>query len=470
MKLASLLCLLITSTVLAANRGRIENLCTPSESDIKENRIVISPDSNLVAWWGGNGETIQVLDELFFSKDAQAAMFINDHQGPVFKTLAKAVFSADSRHVAYFASDDTDGALLVVDGKKIKDGIGGYTRYPVFSPSGREIAYAGSFEAKKYRVVHNGQKSEPYDDIGEIVFSDDDAHLAFGAKRGDKWFVVRDGVESKNLFDGLGADSLRFSHDGKHLVYTGTHDNKWNLVIDEKPSPDLFSIGTGGVHISSDSKVISFVVIKAKNQETCIVNGKPGREYNTIEPILFSREGHHCAYLAGDKDGWRVVHDFVEDKAYDDANDPLFSRDGKHLVYRALKGEDGFVVIDGVPQSPYRKIRNLAISDDADHVGFSMERDRKTFIVIDGQESGPFDSVEELELSPEGAHWAAWVKQGSEYQMFVDGQQAGSFDSLLKDASIVFDGEQSVHGLAVRDKSIDRVQVDFVESRPWVRQ
>ena len=49
MKLASLVCLLIASTVLGANRVRIENLCTPSESDIKDNLIVISPDSMRVA-------------------------------------------------------------------------------------------------------------------------------------------------------------------------------------------------------------------------------------------------------------------------------------------------------------------------------------------------------------------------------------------------------------------------------------
>src|SRR2546423_1957852 len=101
MKLASLICLVITSTVLGANRVRIENVCTPSESDIKDNQIVISPDNTRVAWWGGNGETIRVFENLFFSKDAQAAMFINDQQGPVFKTLSKAVFSADSRHFAY---------------------------------------------------------------------------------------------------------------------------------------------------------------------------------------------------------------------------------------------------------------------------------------------------------------------------------------------------------------------------------
>src|SRR5256885_12976183 len=112
MKRVSLLCLLLTSTVFAANRVRIENLCTPSESDIKDNQIVISPDNMRVAWWGGNGETIQVFDEFFFSKDAQAAMFINGQQGPVFKTLGKAVFSADSRHFAYFASNDKDGLLL----------------------------------------------------------------------------------------------------------------------------------------------------------------------------------------------------------------------------------------------------------------------------------------------------------------------------------------------------------------------
>src|SRR5438552_1584863 len=69
-------CLLVASTVHGANRMRIENLCTPSESDIKDNQIVISPDNTRVAWWGGSGETIRVFENLFFSKDAQAAMFI----------------------------------------------------------------------------------------------------------------------------------------------------------------------------------------------------------------------------------------------------------------------------------------------------------------------------------------------------------------------------------------------------------
>src|SRR5439155_12923500 len=108
------------------------------------------------------------------------------------------------------------------------------------------------------------------------------------AKRGGKLRVVRDGVESKNLFDGMGDDCMRFSPDGKHFVYAGRIDTKWSFVIDDKPSPGFFKIGEGGVHISPDSKSLAFVVIKAEKQATCVVDGKPGKEYARIDPIVYS--------------------------------------------------------------------------------------------------------------------------------------------------------------------------------------
>lgn len=66
------------------------------------------------------------------------------------------------------------------------------------SPDNRRIAYATKDGGKI--VVLNGKKGTKYINLGkDLIFSPDGKHLAYGAYDGNKWFVVVDGLEGKNM-------------------------------------------------------------------------------------------------------------------------------------------------------------------------------------------------------------------------------------------------------------------------------
>jgi len=292
----------LTSSAIAVPRVNIVRLGTPSKENLK--RCVVSPDSAHVAWWSSKDETIIISSDSLVG--SHSAIVLDGRRGKESNFLGTPVFSPDSNRLAYFAGGKDNTLTLVVDGKEWPEAIQGFTRAAVFSPDSKHIAFAGhdQIDQKPFRLFRDDEaKSDPYADIGYICFSPDSKHIAFGAKRGEKWFVVRDGVESKLMFDALGDDTLRFSPDNKHFVYAGRRDKSWNVVIDEKPSPNFYKIGTRGVHISADGKSISFVIFKDDTHRTCIVDGKPGKEYDTIDEIIYSPEGHHWCYRAADANG-----------------------------------------------------------------------------------------------------------------------------------------------------------------------
>jgi hypothetical protein len=70
------------------------------------------------------------------------------------------------------------------------------------------VAYQAKVSEKRYNAgekwaaVADGQEQQPYDGIGNLVFSPDSAHVAYIAGSAAKQFVVVDGKEGKH-YDGL---------------------------------------------------------------------------------------------------------------------------------------------------------------------------------------------------------------------------------------------------------------------------
>ncbi len=69
----------------------------------------------------------------------------------------------------------------------------------------------------------DGQEGRPYDEIaGRPIFSPDGKHVAYGAKKGDKWLVCIDGQEDP-IYDRIVEGGPTFHKDGI-LEYLGVAD------------------------------------------------------------------------------------------------------------------------------------------------------------------------------------------------------------------------------------------------------
>lgn len=89
----------------------------------------------------------------------------------------------------------------------VVDGVAGapYSRLgiPHFSPDGKRVAYVAELPDRSVTIVTDGVQGKPYTAIlpTDSVFSPDGSHIAYGAKRDSKTYVVMDGVESKAYED-----------------------------------------------------------------------------------------------------------------------------------------------------------------------------------------------------------------------------------------------------------------------------
>ena len=120
--------------------------------------------------------------------------------GRAYDSVGEIVFSPDGGRLACHVHDP-DQCFLLCDGREVGQA---YKRaeIPLFSPDSRRFAYqatAAGTERSMF-IVCDGEKAYPAYAVGGAVFSPDSRHLAWFATRGDRQFVVIDGMEGPEHF------------------------------------------------------------------------------------------------------------------------------------------------------------------------------------------------------------------------------------------------------------------------------
>jgi hypothetical protein len=155
-----------------------------------------------------------------------------------------------------------------------------------------------------------------------LTVSPDSKRVAYGAKRGLKWFNVVDGVKG-NEYDDLSGITL-FSPDSKHVVYGALrsawrHSKEW-LVVDgvERKERHYDKIDGGNLAFSPNSKRMAFVALRG-DMQFVVVDSVEGKEYDGIAEgsLSFTPDSKRVAYWARRAKKGMVVVDGVEGKEYD---------------------------------------------------------------------------------------------------------------------------------------------------------
>ncbi len=260
----------------------------------------------------------------------------------------------------------------------------------------------------------------PFDEIasGSLRFSPDGKHLAYAARRNQKWRIVLDGVDAGGPYDKVGRP--RFCGWGVLLGYVARRDGK-SMVV-SVPVDVAGAVGTEGrAHdsILEDSLAFSFDgrhIAYAAGRRGAMSVYRDGVEVNLAAPpapgaaaaafdqvaagsLRFCDDGSRLAFAASRGREWFVVLDGIEGPHYVgiDPTTLVFSLNGRRLAYVAeglvADGRNGpgrngrFVVVDGVAQAVYDRIPAPPIfSSNGRRCAYVAQRGNESFIVIDAME------------------------------------------------------------------------------------
>ena len=236
--------------------------------------IVFSDDGKHIAYIAEPGS----FDDVAVIKGKSSKVYGGFDGDIIPGTLA---LSPDGSRSAYSVKKSRE-QYVVIDGKDGKPypRVGG----AVFSPDSKHVAWQAATGNGKLVNVVNGREGQPYDDLGMPQFSDDSSTVAYWAEAAGKQFVVVNGQRQK-AYDAVGTPV--FAPGSKRLLYLARTGAKWRLVDageEGQPYDDIegaIYFSPGGQHVAT--------IFGAEGQQTVVVDGAEGESYDTIVTIAGGR-------------------------------------------------------------------------------------------------------------------------------------------------------------------------------------
>ena len=292
--------------------------------------------------------------------------------------------------------------------------------------------------------------------IHSLAFDRDGRHLAFAARRGSRWTMVRDDEPGLN-WTGVGAP--RWSPDGSVLAYAAERDDRWHLVVDDSPGPAFDAIlersiafGNGrvayaarrgdSIHIVTGDRVsrgllgaahLTFdptgdVAAYAARDHTgwhVVVGDSTTRAHDAIAGIALGPGG--LAYVASDTGRVRVIEQGREHNAFDEVQDLAWYGGG--VVYLASAGDSSFIVRGGaiVERDARGSLADVVVSQAGRVAWVAVVGDRMS--VGDRARRDTFDLVVERTLQfVDGERLACLAGNRATRELFVvvDGRRVGA--------------------------------------------
>lgn len=291
-----------------------------------------------------------------------------------------------------------------------------------FSEGFAHVAYVGD-QGSRQTVFLDGKPGVVFDKvISQIpVLSADGRHCAYAGKRGLQSFVSVDGKEY-GPFDEVYAAPAYQGWTGN--IDTQARDPK---AYDRNPvQPMLFS--PDGAHFAFIARSGGQEVVMEDGKQLAAGHGVVGRE------LSFSSVGNHLLFAMQDagQNSTTVYVDNVPGPPMHTAEKPRFTTDGKHVFYIASRSPlKPFLVLDGKAGPAFSAIHDLTVSRDGSHVAYvGMGRTMyDPTVVVDGRSTA---GASHVWMSSDGQHVAYLMANGRGRggSMVIDGKPGQNYDSV----------------------------------------
>jgi len=339
--------------------------------------VAISPDGRQAGYMGWDPQRRKGFAVVGGSKGEE---FDRVRQDGAFQDAM--VYSADGKHLAYFAADQKQW-WLVLDGRKCGTGFDSDKRPEpfgfggsVFSPDGRHVAYhVKEWKTRRSFVVVDDRTGPAFDHVRDpIAFAPDASLVAYAASEGSggKEFLV--------VGDRIGDTYGRvkppiFSPDGRHLAYPARGGTKSFLVLDDRELDDFDGVESPA--FSPDGKRLAYAAMAKTDDEEywfIVVDGVRGKPFDEVQSPVFSPDGRRLAYAARKDKKWRVVVGDQEGEAFDEVGAPVFSPDGTSVAYPAKRGDKHVLVADEKKGEEFDRVWPPVFSPDGKKIAYGARK------------------------------------------------------------------------------------------------
>jgi hypothetical protein len=280
---------------------------------------------------------------------------------------------------------------------------------------------------------------------------------------------------------------LRFSPDGRHVAYVESAEPRayrgpWRVVVDGKPGRAYDTVSELGFTAAGE---VHYGALKSFEEAVVVVGDRESPIYDRIEPAplyeplgghwsdpapVISADGKHSAYGAmRNGKGW-VVLDGQKGPTFLEVGEPVFSPDGRSVAYLARVRKDEWAVVrNGRPGPPLPKARGKpASSPDGTRLAYAacphLRKGRRGAVaVVDGTVSRLHDMVSAPSFSADSRHVVYIVRDGEREWVVVDGRDGPQYDEVYHGrqncvARLTFHSDGSVDYLARRGDTVYRVR------------
>jgi len=317
------------------------------------------------------------------------------------------------------------------------------------------IVWVEKQKGKGKTVLMDGkQLAAVYDDIEDLMLSDDGNHVLFIARRKTKWVLVVDDRERTAEYRSITAPV--FSADGQFFAAAACQDKKCRLLINGQPAGGEFdeiisvAVRDGGAHYS--------FVARRKKIWVMVVDGKESTlDLDGVISSLTSSDRTHVAVLSVSKRGklaWAV--DGVTGPSFDFVTHIAFSPDDKHFAYAGAVIKPGMLkrhteaalVVDGKVATNYQGAGYAARANAAGQIS-PLARLRQ----FDANEDG----ISSPEYMPDGRLMYAARRGDNDVVVFINDKPGPSFDDIVSSIFVAEDAKLIVY-IAKRGDSFVEVR------------
>jgi len=292
--------------------------------------------------------------------------------------------------------------------------------------------------------------------VRTLAFDATGAHVAYAARVGARWAVVRDG-RAGALWDGVGAPVL--SRDGSRLAYPAFANDRWRVVVDDVAGDAFDAILSGTLAFDPTGRRVMYAASRGDSVHV-VVDGVTSPAWSGVGRLTFDGEGTHFAHAARKGRRWHVVvdgrpgpeHDEIGDVVLDSAS-PSRADPGSRvqLAYAARDSGRWRVVADGIASAPFDAVRALGRPPNGEAIAFVARLDKREAVVRGGRIDRWHDAVEPPAFSLDG-RWGYVAHDGDSVSVMLDGRVAArapwatdlAFGRGARQAYVTTDGDRMV--------------------------